>query len=307
MKDTRDVLLILLSAGLIGTWIYHLYDKTIYSNRKTEVFIKDSTAVAQGIQDSLHRIYSLTINSLGTQLDSTNNTAGQLKGELNSKLVEIYRLRTEIASILKKNNIKKEDLDLARRKTIELQQLIAQLQNENSTIEEEKKQISAAFNDVNSQVKKLEGNVQQLSQENMMLTEKVNQASTFIASEIRLMPVTLKNEKEIETNQVKKASKLVVSFALQNNVAQYDDAEVYVVVTQPDGKVIQTDVWESATMNTHDGSAKMYTRKVKFEYEKGETKRLLFSLNPEDYEKGNYTLQIYHNGYQIGQAAKTLN
>ena len=104
----------LLAFGLIGTWIYHLYDKSVYTSRKTEVYIKDSAAVAQGIQDSLERIYSQTIDDLGSELDSTKNTAGQLKGELNKKLAEIHRLRNEISNILKKNNVKKHRYVLLR-------------------------------------------------------------------------------------------------------------------------------------------------------------------------------------------------
>lgn len=176
----------MLSVGLVGTWVYHLYDKTQYVSRRTEVFIKDSTAVAQAVQDSLQRIYTHTINNLDAELDSTKSTAGLLKGELNTKLSEIYRLRTEIAAILKRNNFKKEDLDLARKKTIELQQLVAELQSKNTTIEEEKKQITDVLDKVNVQVKSLEGNVQKLDQENKVLTEKINQASAFVASELKL-------------------------------------------------------------------------------------------------------------------------
>ena len=297
----------MLSVGLVGTWVYHLYDKTIYTSRKTEVFIKDSAAVAQGIQDSLQRIYSLAINNLGTQLDSTKNTAGQLKGELNTKLAEIYRLRSEIASILKKNNIKKEDLDQARKKTTELQQLVSELQNKNSTIEEEKKQISLAFEEVNNQVRKLEGNMQQLSQENKILLEKVKLASTFIVTDLKISPVMVKNDREVETNVAQKASKLVVSFDVKNNVTQYDNTEVFVVITQPDGKVLNTDVWESYSMDTNTGGKIGYTRMVKFDYQKGETKHLLFTINPDDYQKGNYSLQVYHNGYKIGETTKALN
>lgn len=74
------------------------------------------------MQDSLHKIYSLTIRDLGVQLDSSKNTEGMLQQELNAKLSEIYRLRGEISTILKKTDVKKSDLDLlARKKTIELQ------------------------------------------------------------------------------------------------------------------------------------------------------------------------------------------
>jgi len=308
VKDTKSLLLGMLSLGLVTTWVYHLYDKSQYSNKKTEVLIKDSPALAQGVQDSLQKLYAHTISNLEAGLDSTKSTAGMLKGELETKLSEISKLRNEIATILKKNNIKKEDIDLARSKTTELQRLVGELQNKNITIEDEKKQITAVLDKVNVQVKDMQGNMQKLDQENKILTEKVNLASAFVVSEMKLTPVAVKNEKEQETNQAKKASKLVISFALQNNVTDYENADVFVVITQPDGRILKNeDVWEATTINIQNGSRINYTRKVRFEYQKGESKRLLFSLNAEEYLKGTYTMQLYHNGYMIGQTMKLLN
>ncbi|MBC7875344.1 MAG: hypothetical protein H7Y01_15190 [Ferruginibacter sp.] len=307
MKDTKSLLLGMLSVGLVGTWVYHLYDKTQYSKRRTEVYIKDSIAVAQGVQDSLQKRYAYAISDLDAQLDSTKSTAGQLQGALQTKLSEINRLRNEIATILRKNNITKEDLGMARTKTVELQQLIAELQNKNTTIEEEKKQISTVLDKVTVQVKDLEGNVQKLGQENKVLTEKVALASAFVASELNLSPVTVKNDKEQETTQAKKASKLVISFTVQNNIAENEIAEVFVIITQPTGSILRNDdVWEATTITLQNGQRINYTRKVRFEYQKGEAKRLIFSLNAEEYLKGTYTLQVYHNGYMIGQTMKTL-
>jgi len=297
----------MLSTGLVATWIYHLYDKTQYTKRRTEIFIKDSTAVAQGIQDSLQKIYSYTINVLDARLDSTKSTAGLLQGELQTKLAEINRLRTEIATILKKNNFKKEDLELARKKTTQIQQLVKETQNKTNSIEEEKKQICEELEKVKTQVKDLEVDMQKLGQENKMLTEKVSLASSFVASELKLSPVTLKNDKEQETNQAKKTEKLVISFAVQNNVTDYQNADVFIVITQPNGKILKNeDVWEATSINLQNGNRIGYTRKVRFEYLKGESKQLIFSINAEEYLKGTYTLQLYHNGYMIGQTMKTL-
>ncbi|MDZ4792662.1 MAG: hypothetical protein SGI83_00130 [Bacteroidota bacterium] len=298
----------MLSVGLVATWVYHLYDKTQYSKRRTEIYIKDSIAVAQGVQDSLQKIYSHTINSLDAELDSTKNTTGLLQGELSTKLADINRLRTEIATILRKNNIKKEDLDLARNKSVQLQQLVAELQNKNFTIEEEKKQINAVLDKVTVQVKSLETNVQQLGQENKVLTEKVNLASAFVASEIKLSPVGVKNDKEQETTQAKKATKLIISFTVQNNVTDYENADVFVAITLPNGQLLKNeDVWENTLINLQNGNRINFTRRVRFEYQKGESKRMNFSLSAEEYLKGTYTMQIYHNGYMIGQTMKTLN
>jgi hypothetical protein len=94
---------------------------------------------------------------------------------------------------------------------------------------------------------------------------------------------------------------------VQNNVTSYANAEIFAIITQPDGKVVQTDAWDAASISTHDYGKKPYTRKMKFEYLKGETKQLQATIKPEDYERGNYTLQVFHNGYLVGQAVKILN
>lgn len=307
MKDTKSLLLGLLSAGLIGTWVYHLYDKTQYSKIRKEIYIKDSLAVAQGVQDSLERIYSLTITDLDARLDSTRLNADSLQFQLNSKLTEIYRLKNEIDVILKKRSASKEDLDIARKKIKELQALVDDLKSQKEFMEEEKERLNGAMTKLSGEITNLHENMNRLNAENKALAEKLNLASLFVASEILLLPVTVKNEKELETTQASKVSKIIIGFTVQNNITQYENAEVFIVITQPDGSALSNeDVWESTTMTIHNGRKIPFTRKVKFEYPKGESKRLLFSINADDYYPGTYTLQLYHNGHLIGQTMKTL-
>src|SRR4030095_15419953 len=128
----------------------------------------------------------------------------------------------------------------------------------------------------------------------------------FVASEIKFIPVTLKNSKEQETTEAKKINKFVISFNVQNNISENNYSEVIIVVTQPDGQVLQNSVWDAGSFEARNEGRKNYTMKMRFEYEKGDSKHLLFTLNAEEYQKGNYTLQIYHNGILIGKSTKTL-
>jgi FtsZ-binding cell division protein ZapB len=306
VKDIKTFLLVMLSVGLVVTWVYHLYDKTQYSKRRTEVYIKDSVAVAEGIQDSLQKIYTATINNLDIRLDSTRTSADSLKSQLNVKLSEIYRLKDEIDGILKNKGASKADLNIARSKIAELQLLIDDLKEKKDSMEEEKKQLNNVLSQMSGEITGLQQNMKRIGDENKMLIEKVNLASVFVASEVRLTPVTIKNDKEQETNQAKKVSKFIVSFTVQNNINEYANADVYIVVLQPDGKVLKNDVWESFSMETYNGNKISYTRKLRFEYSKGEARHMIFSLNANEYEKGNYTLQLYHNGYMVGQTVKAL-
>lgn len=307
MKDIRSVLLVLLSAGLVSTWIYHLYDKSMYSNQRNEVYIKDSSAVAEAVRDSLQKMYSLTIDNLDIRLDSTKSNVDSLKGQLDTKLSEIYQLRNDISTILKNRSATRADLSIARQKIEELQQKVDELRNQNTDMEEEKKRLTEMLDQLNNDMKGLEQSVKRLDEENKTLSEKINMASVFVASEIRFIPVTLKNSKEQETNEAKKTNKFVISFNVQNNISENNYADVIIVVTQPDGQVLQNSVWDAGTFEVRNEGRKNYTMKLRFEYEKGESKHLLFSLNAEDYQNGNYTLQIYHNGILIGKSTKTLS
>lgn len=307
MRDIKSLLLVLLSAGLMATWIYHLYDKTLYSQRRTEVYIKDSIAVAEGIQDSLYKLYNATITDLDTRLDSTSSTSDSLKSELTLKAEQIRSLQKEINGILGKKGASKEDLSLARKKIRELQTMIDDLRNQNRNMEDEQKRLNSIMAQLNGDIQGLQQNMKRLDDENKVLTEKINLASVFVASEVKLASVTVKGSKEEETSQAKKVKKFVLSFLVQNNVNQYNNAEVFVVVTGPDGEVLQNPVWESRTMETKNEGRKDYTLKVRFDYEKGEQKRHIFSLDADEYPKGTYTMQLYHNGYMIGKTAKTLS
>ncbi len=290
MRDTKTILLALLSLGLVATWVYHLYDKAKHSVPEPQAQPKDAESALKKIQDSLQNVYSLTLEKLGSQLDSAKSTAGLLQGELAAKLDEINLLRTEISDLLKRKNTKKEDLDLAGRKTTEFQQLVSELPNKTKSVAEVKT-VSSPVND---------------EQGNNGIEKSVPQP-LFTATDIKFIPVKVSDDKEEETNEAENTNKLVISFAVKNGTTGFDNAEVYAVITQPDGKVMQTDVWETASINTHDFGKKKYTRKMRFEYQRGETKRLELTLKPEDYEKGNYKLQVFHNGYLIGETMKTLN
>jgi hypothetical protein len=308
VKDTKTVLLAMLSVGLVGTWVYYFYDKSKNSGQKTEVVTANSAPSLQNIQDSLQKVYSLTVDRLGAQLDSVKNTAGQLLGQLNARLEEINNLKTEIAALLKKNGAKKEDIELAGRKTTQLQQLVAGLNKENKNVAVDKKHEDPLPGDLNNTlVKKQQPDNQIPVQENNSSPEKTSGTSLFTVSEIKFTPIALKDDKEVETNQAGSADKLIISFVVQNNSTSYANAEIFAIITQPDGKVVQTDAWDAASISTHDYGKKAYTRKMKFEYLKGETKQLQATISPWDYEKGNYTLQVFHNGYLIGQAVKILN
>ena len=308
MKDNKSLLLALLAGGLVITWIYHIYDKSQYSNHTREVFVKDSTAVAEAVSDSLRKYYTRTLDQLGVEkieIDSTNNL---LKGELGQRITEINKLRLEIGTILKRKNLTQADLTEAKTKIDDLQQRIDDLKTENTSLADEKTKLNGILAQLNGEMNSLQQNMQKVSAENKELTQKINDASIFIASEIKFAAVNVRpDQKETETNQLKKANKFVTSFTVQNNIVDLESAEVVVVVSDPSGKSLNPEVWDAGSFETKTEGRKIYTRKVRFDYNKGEPKHLIFSLEPGNFEKGTYKLSLYHNGVRIGESSWKLS
>ncbi|MEI9945217.1 MAG: hypothetical protein WDN26_13500 [Chitinophagaceae bacterium] len=128
----------------------------------------------------------------------------------------------------------------------------------------------------------------------------------FVASEISLNAIETKREKEQETFTAKRADKFVVAFLVQNPIHDFSNTEIVTVVTQPNGQVLQSSDWDAGTFETKKQGVKNFTRKVKFDYTKGEQRKIIFTLENEKFQKGTYTLQLWHQGILIGQAVKKL-
>ncbi|HEV8273286.1 MAG TPA: hypothetical protein VGQ04_18360, partial [Chitinophagaceae bacterium] len=134
-----------------------------------------------------------------------------------------------------------------------------------------------------------------------------NNVPLFVASGIRFAAYKVQpDQKEIETTQQDEANKFISSFTVKNSVAGFQNAEIIVVVSDPSGKSVNPEVWDAGSFETKTEGRKVYTRKLLFEYNKGETKRLQFSLEPENFEKGTYKLSLYYNGIRIGESTWKL-
>src|SRR4030095_1694435 len=206
MRDSKNLLLLLVSVGLMGTWIYHLYDKSRYSNHLAQVLVKDTVATQEAVRDSLQRLFTEKTK----QLDTTKNLSDSLKGSLDSTMSKIFDLRRQISDILKNRNATNTDLKKARDLIAEYQERIEEMKAQNTDLETERTRLNGVLTQLNDEMKGLQDNVNKITQENKALNETINEASTFIASDMRLSIVTTKSsDKETEVTSAKKANKLI--------------------------------------------------------------------------------------------------
>jgi len=300
-RGNKNLLIGILAAGLLGTWGYLLYDK----NKTGEVVQVAQTQSENYMsqRDSLKLLY----NDAEVRLDSITGTNNNLQGEKSTLQKQIDANKAEIKRILNDKNATVADLKRAKAMIADLNNQIASLEAEVSRLTGENQELTANNTQLSTEKQVLEQNLTTSTTEKEALAQTVDVGSTFSASNIQITPMNEKKSgKEKATTTAKKVDKLVVSFDVENRIAKSGPAEMYIIVTAPDGKVISDPALGSSTLTTRTDGDKMFTAKVPVEYEQGTRKALSFPIRHEDFQRGDYKIEVYHNGFKIGEGTRTL-
>ena len=314
MKDFKTSLLILLSvlllisAGLLFTAVYYFYFNLPEQQQAavSKKPVKNASIKPVANNDSLLKLYAATITQLDKNFNTTLSTTDSVKASLDNRLNEFYSLRNEIMTVLKDRS-PDGDLGTARQKINELQQKVEALHYTSQDVEKENKRLLALLtqltnydNKINRQALYVEGNASGNS-------AKSNAGGDiFLLNDLHFSAIQTENERERETSKADETEKLSGSFKIRNRNMQNSNAEIIIVVLQPDGKIVQNSTWDTGIFETPEGK-KVYSGKLRIDYNKGEVKQLMFSLTADKYQHGNYTLKVYHKGILIGEIVKTLS
>jgi uncharacterized protein YlxW (UPF0749 family) len=282
-KDNRGLIYGILIAALLGTWGYIIYDKS----RTKEVFEQKDQQYASldSSKTSIQKEYEEAL----LRLDGMTSTNASLDSLVKTKDSELAGLKGRISTLVKK----KIDGYL---------QEIERLQGENQQLTEDKRNLS-------NEKSRLEGDLSSTRSEKKAADDLIDIGSTLSASNFQIAAVDVKGSgKEKSTNTAKKADKFRISFDLaENRIAQSGSKELYVVVMDPAGKVVQEQGLGSGTFRTREDGDRQYTNKVSVNYSQGERKNVSFDLQQADkYVPGNYKVDVYHNGFRIGGGTVNL-
>ena len=300
-NNTKNILSGVLAAGLLGTWGYFLYDKN-QSDEKIQV-TQTQANMSMSSRDSVQLLY----NDALTRLDSLTGNNNNLQGQLGERQSDITKLKNEINSILRKRNATQAELSRAKSLISTLNGKIANLEQEVARLTGENQQLASNNTQLTSEKQVLETNLQTTTAEKDELASTVDVASTFSASNIQIKPVNeKKNGKEKETTTAKRVDKLVVSFDVENRVARTGPADLYVVVTGPNGQVVSDPSMGSGTLTTRTDGDRQFTYKSTLNYEQGTRKSVQIPLRQNDFQTGNYKIEIYQNGFKIAEGVRSL-
>jgi len=299
--NNKSIVIGVLAAALLGTWGYWLY-KNNQSAQEISTHQTKETAYMSA-RDSVQLLY----NDALSRLDSITGTNNNLQGQLSDRNSEVSKLKTEINSILKKKNASQAELARAKQLINELNSKIETLEADNAKLTGENQQLTSANTQLTTEKTTLEQNLQTTTAEKDELASTVDVASTFSASNFKITPINEKrNGKEKTTTTAKRVDKLVLTFDVENRVAKSGPADMYVVVTAPDGHVISDPSMNSGTFTTRTDGDKTFTSKSSLDYQQGTRKAVSIPIRQKDFQTGDYKIEVYENGFKIGEGVRTL-
>ncbi|WP_051347872.1 hypothetical protein [Asinibacterium sp. OR53] len=296
-KDNRKIVYGVLIAALIGTWGYIFYDKSQTRQAVTQLETRINNV------DSARSAVQQEFTVVSAKADSLTQNNIQLQGTLAERGSEIQKLKSNISSILKKKNATQAELAQAKQMIGELNGKMDGLVAELEKVKGENQQLTTEKTQLTADKQTLQENLDKTSTEKKQIEDV---ASTLHASNIGITALKIGSSgKEKVTTTAKRTDAMRVSFVLDpNRITTTGTKDIYVCVTAPDGKVISDG---GSSFDTREEGSKSFTSKVSVNYEQNKVTPVSFDIKQTDkYQVGDYKIEIYNNGFKIGEGVKKL-
>lgn len=302
-NNLRGILTGVLVVVLLGTWGYIIYDK----NQNKETIVQKETLIANTTtqRDELQK----ELEDAAMRYDMLKSSNTKMDSTITSKDKDIEEKRQRIQTLLSKTDATEGELREAKRLIASLNGDLENYQSQIEVLQGQKIQLVQEKKAVIQQRDMVRKNYDSAT---VVIKEKedmLNVGSTLQASNFNIIGIDEKKSgKESTTSKAKRVDKLRISFDLNENlIAQSGSKEIYVCITAPDGTPVAVEAMGSGTFSTRDGQQKFYTQKLDVNYTQNKRKNVTFDWNQNgDFNTGNYRIEVYNNGFKVGEASKPL-
>lgn len=257
--------------------------------------------------------------SIKTKLDSIST-------ELDIKIAEIQKLGGSVDSLVAlKAQLEKDKKELKNANTYSAANYNQKIRNYESVLSEKDGEIArlrqelgiatSKNEELNQKVTGLESEKQLLadsvstySAQNKELSDKVTLASALRAENVTVNAVSSKGkEREGGKYRAKRIDKLRVNFKLgENAVARQNDKDIYLRVLDPDGAVL-SDMATGSGSFVFNGRELIYSSKQTVSFTNtGQSVDIFYGRGGIPMKDGKYTIELYSEGFKIGQGDFTV-
>jgi hypothetical protein len=309
-NNWRTATTIGLLVALLGTWGYIIWDK----NKVKETLQQKDMQYAKvsADQEDLQK----QLNDAIFQYDQLKTENVKKDSVITAKDREISDKKTRIQSLINKANASAPELAEARRLIASLNSDIAsyktqieELQAQNSQLTQEKEYVTQERDQARRDYDSSKVVISKREEDIKEKEKVIDIGSTLRASNFDINGINeRRGGKTNITSKAKKADMLRITFDLdENRIAPSGTKDIYICITDPEGKPVGVEALGSAKFVTREEGEKIYTGKVDVNYTQGQRQSVKFEWKPNSkFSTGDYKIQVYHNGFKIGEGVRSL-
>jgi chromosome segregation ATPase len=279
--------------GVNGLLLWQFFDKKTHLE-EVSMTLESTLSEKESLSAELQR--------MKVEYEKINQENSALQTQLTAKDEEIKSKMAEIQKLI--NSGDAAQLRKARAELTALREMNENYIAELDSLKLANDELNAQNTTLNTDLISERGRVQNLTEQNSMLANKVAIGSVLKTINVKAAGVKYKaNGKETETNKASSVSKIRTCFTiLENLVAERGNKEAYIRVLSPDGAVMST----SSETFVYNNQATLYTTRESFDYDNKQTDLCLYYTKGSQYTKGKYTIEVYVDGSLIGSSNLTL-
>ncbi len=299
-------------AGLVLATALAVIFGFLYFNTKTEVAQKniDITEKTKELLMANTKLDSIAtqldakiaeVTALGGQVEELEALKAQLEKDkrnlINSKNVSLKEYQDKISNY--ESALVLKDAEIAK-----LRESNARLENANMVLNSENTELKTVNEDLKETKVALSDSVYNYSVKNKELSEKVSLASTLKPMNYSVTAINSRGkERDGEEFKAKRVDKIKISFKLaENPLTKKENKTVYVRLLDPSGNVI-SDMATGSGAFSFGGKETVYTAKQNVMFTNtGQTVDFIYDRGAA-YEAGTYKIELYSEGYRIGQTS----
>jgi hypothetical protein len=281
---------------LLGTCIY------LFINQNS---LKQQLATSQyefNEADSSRRAVETDYQAALVRLDELVSKNTMMDSIVNDQNSEIAKLKAQIKGIVRKGNATKEELGKAKR-------LIALLNSKTKSYEERIAELEKSNTELTDANNVLSTERDNAVTENVGLKQKAALGAVLHVSNIRMSAIDVRRggKKEKETSRAGKVDLMRITFDIdENRVAESGKKQIYLSIKGPDGSMIKGA--SAGTTPDADGNDINYTLLKEIDLQTNQpVKDVTVDWHQDtEYAKGNYTIELYNDGYKVGSGTVSL-
>lgn len=291
-SNSSKVIIGVLILALVGSWIY-------FNSSKVDMITTYDNKIA--VIDSAKAKIQAEFIEVSAKADSLTNQNTSLQGELLDKSNQIQKLKTNISTILRKQNATDKELAEAKTLITELNGKVSNLFADLSKAQAENKELNNKNEQLTNTNTALNNNLTATQKEKDRLQDI---GSTLHASNFSIQSLRVREDgSERKTNNTRRANTIRLSFQIdRNKITPSGSQDLYVSIIGPDGKAFN----ETGKINTREEGTKAFSNKLSVQYEQNKELPVSFDIKNVSFIEGEYTIEIFHNGFKIGEGKTKL-